>query len=341
MRDGDPNGGGEPGRRPRRRSGAWLAALLVAAAIGGAVAVSAPGAADLPGNASDGTVTTDATWGTAVEVADVRYATAGTVASVRIDLGRGAAASGVSPDDVSAVDVVLYNDTEGVLAGVNGTAYDDQPTNVSVGRPVAGVDRIRIVATVATTAEGGDVIDAEYAVLDGDGNRRPWQSTAGRQPIVVESDSLLRLEVRDQSGAPIGGTSVRVVNDDSDTAALTVETAADGTAGPFPVPPGNYTAVVADDRFRSFATLVRLSSGESEAVFVTVERLAPPVPGQDVDGDGRNEDVDGDGQLTVVDVAVLLDRFDESAFRDNVARFDFNGDGSLNVLDVAALLRET
>jgi len=184
MRDGDPNGGGEPGRRPRRRSGAWLAALLVAAAIGGAVAVSAPGAADLPGNASDGTVTTDATWGTAVEVADVRYATAGTVASVRIDLGRGAAASGVSPDDVSAVDVVLYNDTEGVLAGVNGTAYDDQPTNVSVGRPVAGVDRIRIVATVATTAEGGNVIDAEYAVLDGDGNRRPWQSTAGRQPIV-------------------------------------------------------------------------------------------------------------------------------------------------------------
>jgi hypothetical protein len=78
----------------------------------------------------------------------------------------------------------------------------------------------------------------------------------------------------------------------------------------------------------------------------SIETLAPDVNGDgraatDPDGDGLLEDVDGSGGFSIVDVAVLLERFDDAPVRDNPALFDFDGSGSVDIVDVAELLAET
>jgi PKD repeat protein len=65
------------------------------------------------------------------------------------------------------------------------------------------------------------------------------------------------------------------------------------------------------------------------------EGSAPPT---DPDGDGVYEDVNGDGRLSILDVADLLESYDDSTVQANADAFDFTGEGSLSILDVAELL---
>jgi len=106
------------------------------------------------------------------------------------------------------------------------------------------------------------------------------------------------------------------------------------------VVPGNDSRTVAVN-VSTAATSLTVATPGSQAT--TDLDVAPDVngngaPARDSDGDGRFEDVDGNGEFSIVDVAVLLDRFDRPVVRENAALFDFDDSGVVNIVDVAVLL---
>lgn len=58
---------------------------------------------------------------------------------------------------------------------------------------------------------------------------------------------------------------------------------------------------------------------------------------QDIDEDGLNEDIDGNGRLTVSDVEIFFDNFENTS--SDV--YDFNQDSEVNIVDVQKLYTET
>jgi hypothetical protein len=103
----------------------------------------------------------------------------------------------------------------------------------------------------------------------------------------------------------------------------------------FTVNPSDYN--LTPGKYVYYVYIQNGGSDDTHTVNVTESHTPPSdIPG-DVDDDGAVEDIDGDGEVTIRDVALLLETFDSD--RDD-ARFDHTGDGEVNIIDVASLLRE-
>jgi hypothetical protein len=175
----------------------------------------------------------------------------------------------------------------------------------------------------------GDEDDQEYPIEE----RRNASVTVERRQVdlalalnrtnATTGETVSATVTRTDTGEPVNATvhadrTARTTGEDG-RAPLQFD-----TAGEYPV-----TASKAD------------TSTETYTNATATVRVVVAGPGRDLDGDGRHEDVNADGEFSVLDVAVLLERFEDEPFQSHAARFDFEPDGSLNVLDVAALLAGT
>jgi len=189
---------------------------------------------------------------------------------------------------------------------------------VRVGEKVS----VRVLVTDASdgvgsydvTVSSGDTAVAEIVAVRplGDPSRNVTDVTPGSATV-----SGIGVETRDGSDVAIVEVTLRAVGSGTANLSLSVDALGDETG-------------------RSYTV-----SGTSGVSF-DVEGCQPVVgslPPKDPDDDGEYEDVNGDGEVNVIDVTVLLERFD-GLIPANQPCFDFNGDGVLNILDVAELLNE-
>jgi PKD repeat protein len=143
------------------------------------------------------------------------------------------------------------------------------------------------------------------------------------QTVSVSPSQLIRGEVAAQSGNPIAGASVEVINTDDGSVATTLTTDANGNFGPVELPPGNYTAEASKEGYTFIgATEVRLQPGETQKISVTMKRdntpptaeftFSPtsPTVGEEVSFDA-SASTDSDGSIVEY-------------------RWDFDGDGSVD-----------
>jgi minor extracellular serine protease Vpr len=211
-------------------------------------------------------------------------------------------------------------------------------------------------ATVERSGEGYAVTDAAGTVTE---NRSlaPGATAAALDGSVVAAADVAPARPAPGERVTVDGSLSVGLNTSIERYEWTIVGGAGGNGTDDPAgnrTTGNGTSATGPTLTRSFETAgtkrVRLTvtgaDGASDSTTVAV-RVVPPAPdvngngraATDPDGDGRYEDVTGDGMVDVVDVAVLLARFDDPVVRDAVGQFDFDGSGAVNVVDVAELLR--
>jgi hypothetical protein len=138
----------------------------------------------------------------------------------------------------------------------------------------------------------------------------------------AQSNTRLRGEVTYQDGTPAGNTAVEIVDLDDGTVNETVTTRGDGTFGPFPYEPGNYTARVNRSDVQSFGTQVTLESGESEKIEVSLDKVTGELRGAATDDDGR----------PVGDLDLRIRNVDDGTVAETTTR----SDGSYGPIEVPA-----
>jgi hypothetical protein len=217
--------------------------------------------------------------------------------------------------------------------------------NVSTsGGPTPEVDRTNVTVSLApsnaTVAPNGTrTVAVRVAGIDeGIG--------AGNFEVVVSDPSVARFTDATLPGGT-GLDSTSVENDSVGFAYLNLDTPDEGT-----VTAGRVTVAAGADTGRTtlsirrppFDTLIgeddesyHIAAVENATLRVT-ESGGDRLRTSDPDDDGLHEDLDGDGAVTVRDVAVFLETYDESPITSEPARFDFNGDGQIDIVDVATLL---
>lgn len=149
----------------------------------------------------------------------------------------------------------------------------------------------------------------------------------------------------------INASTFTVMNEDSETVAVTDATLADG----------QLTVTAETDALESLSAssdAVTVYGHYADSEFDEVRNRhddsvlsadamlavdAGPALGPDVsedhDGDGLAEDVDGDGAVDITDVRTLLNNRHSDVVQNNVDAFDFDDDGTVDVGDVLALFR--
>jgi subtilisin family serine protease len=225
---------------------------------------------------------------------------------------------------------------------VGRAGQDESPPQVSrVDLPTDGTSRLDpgpVTARVTVVEDVSDVFDDPEApderatALDFETVRvlyAPANATAG--PFDDEAGLVARGEWREANETAVESTD----------AGLAVSTRLD--AGVAAGGKLHLAVLAVDDSGNGMRVLVENAS----AVAPPAEPAAPTVvpgnasaPVTDPDGDGRYEDVNGDGRFTIIDVAVLLNVFNDAAVRSNVRLFDFSGDGRITIIDVATLLKD-
>ena len=144
-----------------------------------------------------------------------------------------------------------------------------------------------------------------------DSVRDIWMlGTTPERTTSPSTNQRLRGDVTNQSGQPLEGVTVEIIDTDTAQVVDTVTTRTGGnqpgTWGPASYPPGNYTVnVTASDYGRTFASRVRLEPGEAKQITATVNELpnasfswqpASPIAGQGVTFDASASS-DSDGQI--------------------------------------------
>lgn len=109
--------------------------------------------------------------------------------------------------------------------------------------------------------------------------------------VAAQSSNRLRGEVSYQDGTPGGNVEVQIVDIDTGTVVNTRTTRSDGTWGPHPYQPGNYTVDVNRSGVAVFSTQVELESGETEKIDTVLDNVTGDLEGTVTDTDG--DPVDG------------------------------------------------
>jgi len=233
-------------------------------------------------------------------VADYEYEISGNVTNVSVNLTGGANADNITPDDVTNLNVTLFNDTTGQLVSSGDVNYTslNETVNISaftstVGENVTGVDSVFVRAeTSRFQSEDNDTIDAVVEVKDAAGDSSGAYDTDGNQTINADFQARLRGEVVFQNGTQAEDVLVQVI--DTDTGNVIVddiktynssEPQADGEWGPRRASPGNYTVELDDTGTRTsdrlgevavFSTQVQLSRQETEKIDTVLDPLIAP-----------------------------------------------------------------